>query len=433
MLAAQAIFTLIAITVILYRKNSHNAILWGMLFQWLSINIKIFYASYLGVDFLELDIPTLSVENAIILSNIGIIIMSIAIALITRKITYTTYHKIDWQVAKKSHHLYIAYSIAFTILSPLKDITIIIQLFVYLELIKFSILFIALNYVRIGKPNDENIFYIFLIIEIIISFTGYFADFKDYFYILLLVQLYRLFTDRKVYKAIKLFPIVILLLYLGVIWSSIKTEYRTYLTEEGAELNTQITKTGNSLGKLLELANNLNEKTFDDGLDKLINRISYVEYFGEVIDNVPLNVPHTNGRNLIESITFAFQPRILFPDKAITNDSERTAKYVGRFISGTESNTSISLGYMADGYIDFGFNYFWFTPLLIGIIIGTSYLLLYKQSPNKVWSLAITFPYFTLCNFYGADSFKVIPPLIYYTIVAIIFIKYLLPRISKHI
>jgi hypothetical protein len=47
-------------------------------------------------------------------------------------------------------------------------------------------------------------------------------------------------------------------------------------------------------------------------------------------------------------------PKAFFPDKTEINDSERTRLYTGRYVSGSETGTSISLGWMAEVYIDFG-------------------------------------------------------------------------------
>jgi hypothetical protein len=64
-------------------------------------------------------------------------------------------------------------------------------------------------------------------------------------------------------------------------------------------------------------------------------------------------------------------PRLLFPDKpALPNDSDLTNYYTGLYMAGEEQGTSVSLGYVAESYIDFGI-YGMFAPILmLGMLLG---------------------------------------------------------------
>ena len=65
-------------------------------------------------------------------------------------------------------------------------------------------------------------------------------------------------------------------------------------------------------------------------------------------------MPHENGALWLDAITRPFMPRLFFPSKTAINDSERTNYYTGLAVAGAEEGTSISLGYVAESYIDFG-------------------------------------------------------------------------------
>ncbi len=430
MMLFQSLLTLILIILILWRKNSHNAFFWGMSFQWLSVNIKIFYGLYVGLNLEDLVDHPDHIYEANIYSNIGLIIMCLGIYVLTKKIKYPDPQSFDWSKYKQFDKVYIYYSLFFLFATPFSYNAALQQIFVYLTLIKFSLLFIALNQSLATKKKFTDLIYLVILFEIILSLTGFFSGFKDYLFVLLYTLVYQQSNNLKLSNIIKLTPLIVLLFYLGIIWSSVKVEYRSYISEGEAVQSNNVGASA-SLNKLSDLVGNLNQDQFNIGFESLINRMSYIEFFSATINYVPLYEPHTYGERLFSSITYGLQPRIFFPNKPITDYSEVTTKYTGIFVTGKENATSISLGYMADAYIDFGKYFFWITPLVIGLMMGYSYIYLYKIAPSPIWSVAITFPFYYISNFYGFDSLKVIPPILYYTLVAYLFLKYLVPIVEK--
>src|SRR4029077_6417558 len=93
---------------------------------------------------------------------------------------------------------------------------------------------------------------------------------------------------------------------------------------------------------------------FLDGMDALIMRISYVNFFALATENVPGRIPYENGALWRGSVVHMFMPRVLFPEKPILDDSERTRTYTGMNVAGSEQDTSIGIGYVGESYIDFG-------------------------------------------------------------------------------
>jgi len=57
----------------------------------------------------------------------------------------------------------------------------------------------------------------------------------------------------------------------------------------------------------------------------------------------------------LDALEFITTPRFLNPNKKILDPSLKTAKYTGREVATAEMGTSISLGFFADFYIEFGF------------------------------------------------------------------------------
>ena len=105
----------------------------------------------------------------------------------------------------------------------------------------------------------------------------------------------------------------------------------------------------------------------------MLDRLSYVDFFAVVLDTVPSQLPHENGALWLDAITRPFMPRLFFPAKAIIDDSERTNYYTGLAVAGSEEGTSISLGYVAESYIDFGAPLMMVPIFGLGLVLGGFY------------------------------------------------------------
>jgi hypothetical protein len=122
--------------------------------------------------------------------------------------------------------------------------------------------------------------------------------------------------------------------------------------------------------KLSDLVESLTWENLTDGFDTLVLRVSYVNFFALAIENVPDRVPYENGALWADALARVFMPRVLFPEKTMLDDSERTRTYTGANVAGMESSTSIGIGYFGESYIDFG-PIFMFVPLfLLGVFYG---------------------------------------------------------------
>lgn len=88
-------------------------------------------------------------------------------------------------------------------------------------------------------------------------------------------------------------------------------------------------------------------------VEALVERISYITFFSRVIEYVPEREPYGNGELLKMAVTNAVLPRLLFPDKAVLpSDSYYTRRFTG--IKVADGATSVSIGYMAEFYADWG-------------------------------------------------------------------------------
>jgi hypothetical protein len=206
------------------------------------------------------------------------------------------------------------------------------QILLTVSYLKWVLLtFLIVHTVAVGS----NRFLVVLIIsiEILLSFSGFWAAFKDY--IIVAIAAFLLISPRfSIRSYLLLSGILVFAFFLSVVWTYSKGEYRKYLT--GGERSQVIVQQDqfNNLRKFIEIVQNDfsadNFKTsFYAGMDNLIHRISYVEFLALTMKHVPAQRPHENGKLLKNAFEHVFKPRFLFPDKKPIFDSELTSAYTG--------------------------------------------------------------------------------------------------------
>lgn len=197
--------------------------------------------------------------------------------------------------------------------------------------------------------------------ELTISFGGFFSSFKDVFiYALLGVGAC---NNRLGARSIAWGTFFgALLIILGLIWSSIKGDYRNFVSG-GSGAQVVAVNLSERVDELSRLIKEIDMEKMANAVDTTFKRIMYYHYFGAATAYVPDIIPYTGGEIWGEAVQRPFMPRLLFPEKSAINDSDLTIKYSGIAVAKAEQGTSISLGYMAEAYIDFG-------PILMFAAIG---------------------------------------------------------------
>ena len=76
-------------------------------------------------------------------------------------------------------------------------------------------------------------------------------------------------------------------------------------------------------------------------------------------------------------------PRILFPGKAIIDESQQTNRYTGLRHADMSEGTQISLGYAAESYVDFGRQGMMVVIFGLGVLLGGIYRWCLKNSKAK--------------------------------------------------
>ena len=261
-----------------------------------------------------------------------------------------------------------------------------------------------------------------------ISIGGYFSSFKNVF----LYALIGLVASKVRFNYRMLLPVTILtsvLLFLGLIWTAIKVEYRTFVNQGS---NQQIVRVPYSdrIGELAHLVSQLNANDLPPAADQLMQRLMYYQFFGVVLNRVPSVFPYADGEIWLDAVRRPFMPRLLFPNKSVVNDSDLTNRYTGLGVATASRGASISMGYMAEAYIDFGPILMFLPIAVLGLILGSFYRRLLSQSGLGA-ALGVALAPFALMPalFLETSSLKLVPALGLSIISCWLILNFLAPRI----
>lgn len=371
-----SILSLPIYALLLWRREEPPVLFLIAAFQWLGVSTKVFHANSLGLIVSEMyDYRAMGGEGdvsmAVWLGLGGLLILSLGMWAGSRGLKFSNLEKLRIDSMQMSpQRVFVGYFLFFFLSMFLSStfgwIAGVSQIIVAIVSLKWSFFFL-LAYVVLKKNQEKYLLAIIFVFETIAGFTGFFASFKIPFVILFLVYLtigYR-FTLRSLAK---LLLIIVTLFYLCVVWSAVKKEYRAFISggESGHFSRIPVKQ---RFEKLWQLYRDLEfPEGFEARKNQLFERIAYVDYFARVLKRIPGEIPREWGGTIIRTIEHVTKPRLFFPSKPMLSDSEVVEKYLGIRIT---SETSISLGYFAEVYADFGYRGMFIGIFIIGIFWGS--------------------------------------------------------------
>ena len=150
-------------------------------------------------------------------------------------------------------------------------------------------------------------------------------------------------------------PLLIPFLAFVFIWQSVKSDYRMFISagERGQVIRVSRSEALSQFRELAKTALKEDRLLDNQTVEATYRRAGYLEYFNAAVGKVPKEIPHESGALLSESLTFAFIPRILAPNKGIKNDREKVERYTDYYF-GANAFASFSLGHYCEAYIDWG-------------------------------------------------------------------------------
>lgn len=370
-LALLAIAVLLAGCALLWRRNDASVLCVSFIFGWLGAAISIFYANWFNTDVSQVAPFASDMNTAIALSLCGMLALAAGMRagmgpqeLRNAVSAQETALNVSTQTWFKTYLGGLALS--FAAQSVTWFVPGLSQLFIGLASLKWAFYFV-LAYASFVRRSTSYLTVAFAI-EFLLGIGSFFSDFKTVFLVTMIA-----FAATGARLSLRTASVLGLLasavLGLGVVWTAVKGEYRAFLAS-GSGTQAVQESYASGLVKLSELVSALDGQSLANGLDNLVQRLSYVEFFGAALLYVPRLEPHSEGAILIDAVMRPFTPRILFPGKAVIDDSQRTNQYTGG-LAGEYGDTSISLGYAAESYIDFGMIGMFPALLAIGFVYGS--------------------------------------------------------------
>ncbi|WP_316736054.1 hypothetical protein [Pedobacter aquatilis] len=420
---------------LLWRKNEPPILFFALMMQWSQICLKVFYADYLYKDFGDLFTYYQNIDKAYYYSLISLYVISIGIFMVTQKIPQLERADLKKQLENYNLKKIVTLYLGAVILTPFliyfsHALPGLQQFFIKVQDLKWAIFFFFFTYYFLFDKNKK-LFYTILTTEIIFSLTGYFSSFKDFF--IIAIVLYVFVKRAYTYLNYALFGLLIVLLFnLMIVWQYVKPEYRKYLSGgESAQIVT-VSKT-EALEKLYDLTRNAEKLKYEDGITNLLDRLTYIDIFSASTSFVPLNRPHEHGRLWLDAFKRVLMPRILFPEKTVIDDTEKTITYTGVGFAGASSGTSVSLGYVTESYIDFGFPGMLVPLLLWGVIIGLCYKFILLKSYNKIWGFAFLVPFIFQINLFETALDKLVGSFFAFFLIYIFLNKFVIKRLDNYL
>ena len=388
------------------------------------------------VDFLGIDISyrTQLLGTATIFSYLGLIFLFIPIIYFQNKIPTLTFQKIKLfsqnLSVKRTFELYVA---MFFIVNSLSLIAFkyegLTQIIFSFRNIKWFI-FLLLGFQVIIKNELKIHFIVIVLIEFLFGLLSFFSDFKTITFYLFILLIF--FITKVNFKQVLIFLFsLIILLFLGIKWTSLKGEYRSYLNK-GTQSQTVKVDQNQAFDKLMELSDK--ETDFNKSAAQFFDRIQYTYHLAKTMERIPSVLPYENGDNIASIISYVTTPRYFNPNKESINTSAKATKYTGIAYLGSESGVSFSLGYFADCFIDFGYIGMLFPLLVLGFIYGLSYFYFAtKSTDNLLINFALVGALYMEFIAFECDGVYLMGRLFSNLLTFYLFKKFLLPWVYNYI
>lgn len=353
-------------------------------YSWIQVSIKIFQANISNVEINQMPVMGGDVYWASVLSLFGLAVLAVGMRIgLGRAHSFWRSEFLSEVERRPPLFWFYCYAVALVMALSLEVFTFAVpplsQLFLALANLKWAFFWIFTHVAFSGKGFIRWLWFVAFLLEFLLGVGGFFSSSKTVIFFTIL-GLMSSGVRLNGWRIATLSTVCVLLMTYAVAWTAIKGEQRGFLNQ-GLASQEVVVSYQDGIENIVKLVMHLNAAVMVDAVFALIDRIAYVEFFGEVLDVVPTRIPYENGALWADAIARPFMPRLFFPEKSIIDESVRTSQYTMREFAGIEQGTQVSLGYIADSYIDFG-PWLMMAPLLaLGWFMGR----FYRWIVNLTW------------------------------------------------
>lgn len=377
-LSFYACFVLLAILKCLWFRFQPAVFLFGMLFQWAQSSLRIFQANIAGEHMAVFD-GSNNADTAAYTALSSTLIVTLILAKFIKDNKWDSLHilsQLSTVLIKKVFWAHVAIFFIMPLLAFAK-VGGLSQIIVSLESVKWMVFTILAMSVFLQK-NHYSLLFLSFSGELIMGFTGYFSGFKTvvFFSIIALLSV----TPRITFGRFLVTGVMTaLVLGLSLFWTGIKGDYRNFLSG-GRRAQIVTVSATESLEYIYSSISTASQIPVSNTIDALLNRVQYTKMIQYVMDYVPRHLDYQQGGLWREAVLHILQPRIFFPDKPPLDDSAITIKYTGMRWAGAQEGTSISIGYIAESYVDYGIPRMFIPIAILTLLIGLLYRSLVHQN-----------------------------------------------------
>jgi len=434
LLAGCSVLLFVMGLTLLWRPMESPILLFLFVYQWLQISMPLFHANWLGMDLINYSRLHGNLGLSSFLSLVGLVVVVTGIHAGARGLTeHVSVLARQQAYAITTTRIFSLYLAALAVGLAAKWLSAyaggLRQPLLAVDTLHWAFYFMLVYVSLVRRERGRQYWLLAFLFELLVSLGGFFSGFKTVFFYTFFAM-FAAGVRLSLRQALGLSVLVVILFTMSVAWSAIKPDYRMFLNK-GTGMQVVMVGYGERLTKLAGLVGDLGAEDLSDGLDALLRRIGYTDYFGRVLATVPEYMPHTGGEIWWDALRRPFMPRLFFPEKAVVDDSIRTTLYTGDYIN---PGTSISIGYMAEAYLDFGPWGMMLLLLIYGYAIGRAYrwLLANRQFPGLVGMGLATAALFVTVLFESSAT-KVLGGLALNLLVAWLFLHWVAPRLFPQV
>lgn len=420
---------LVLISRLFWTRRQPAIIFWALLHQWLQVNAPLLHAGMLGEDLAGVLHWGARADDAYVLGMGGLLAFALGLWVATRRLLRQSLADwLDRLDPRRCLHAYLIFVGVYAAVAvvPLPGLG---QALVALGFLKWGFFYIFFSAV-LHTGRYRLALALSILLEFLFSLFSIFAGFKAI--LIMPLILLPVFFHRRLRGGewLAVVALATALVSVGLVWTAVKGDYRAYMAG-GARGQVINVSRGDAMGELARLVTALDANKLEQAVIDMTERISYLDFLSGVMGYVPMWLPHENGKVALAALTHVVTPRILFPEKEALHDSLHLNKYIGEYVA-DYSTTSMSIGYVGDLYVDFG----WYAPLavfVLGLILGAQYRYLYRLGGDPGWGIFLVMPMFFFFYLFEISLIKQLGLATTYLLVMVLVAKFALPWIKRRV